>query len=68
MAPSDTLKVFAHRINADQTADSICLFCFATVATAQTEQELDAREATHICRRRTDFPNTLRPYLVAKSR
>jgi len=68
MPPSSTLKVFAHRFNADRTADSICLYCFATVGSTLTELELEGAEATHICRQRAASSNRGRPYLVAKQK
>ena len=40
---------FVHRENSDGTIDSICLICFLTVATAQTEPELVSVEASHQC-------------------
>ena len=40
---------FAHCLNKDRTADSICLFCFARVASLTNESELGAAEATHKC-------------------
>ncbi|AXC16030.1 hypothetical protein ACPOL_6958 (plasmid) [Acidisarcina polymorpha] len=30
-------------------SDSICLFCFSTVASMPTEQELEAKENDHLC-------------------
>ncbi len=66
MPQPNGLKVFAHRLNSDGTADSICLFCFATVGSVLIEQALEAEEATHFCWQRADSPNTPRPYLVAR--
>jgi hypothetical protein len=40
---------FAHRSNLDGTADSICMRCIATVATAYDEGELLRYEQQHIC-------------------
>jgi hypothetical protein len=40
---------FAHRLNKDGTADSICLFCYATVASLTDESELSGAEAIHTC-------------------
>ncbi len=45
---------FAHRLNKDGTADSICLFCYARVATLTNESELSAAEAIHHCWRGND--------------
>jgi hypothetical protein len=40
---------YAHRHNRDGSHDSICVGCFATVATAQDEWELAAHESAHVC-------------------
>lgn len=40
---------FAHRSNRNGTTDSICRRCFATVATATWEAELDRAERVHAC-------------------
>jgi hypothetical protein len=40
---------FPHRLNDDGTIDSICDSCFATVATATVEADLESLEATHLC-------------------
>lgn len=40
---------FAHRSNRNGTTDSICRRCFATVATATWEAELDVAERGHAC-------------------
>jgi hypothetical protein len=64
MPRSNALKIFAHRLNSDGTADSICLFCFATVGSVLTERELEAGEATHFCWQRAESTNRSRPYLV----
>ena len=40
---------YAHRLNSDGTFDSICLHCFLTVTTANTETELVFGEAQHSC-------------------
>jgi hypothetical protein len=40
---------FPHRRNQDETRDSICRACLATVATIQNEEGLRAHERTHIC-------------------
>ena len=42
---------FAHRVNRDGTADSICLKCFATVAMSNWEADLEAEEREHSCDR-----------------
>ena len=42
---------FVHRQNRDNTIDSICRSCFATVATAMWEADLDAAEIDHSCDR-----------------
>lgn len=40
---------FAHRLNKGGTADSICLFCNATVTSSTIESELAGAEAIHNC-------------------
>jgi hypothetical protein len=40
---------FAHRVNLDGTIDSICLYCFRTVATSHDESALLSHQAQHIC-------------------
>ena len=40
---------FAHRLNKYGTADFICLFCYATVASLTNENELTGPEAIHTC-------------------
>lgn len=40
---------FAHRSNRNGTTDTICRQCFATVATAIWEADLDRAERTHTC-------------------
>lgn len=40
---------YAHRRNDDGTFDSICLRCYRTVATANTESDLVFSEAKHLC-------------------
>jgi hypothetical protein len=42
---------FPHRRNRDGSYDSICTFCFATVASSGTEEELGEAGAKHICDR-----------------
>ena len=50
----------------DGTTDSICRHCFATIARAKSEAELDCAERDHVCdpellkRLRLPFPNHLR--------
>ena len=66
MPQPDALKVFTHRLNPDGTADSICLFCFATVGSLLAEQALEAKEATHFCWQRAESPQRPRLYLVAR--
>jgi hypothetical protein len=38
---------FAYRKNVDGSFDSICLFCFQTVATGKSVEELTGREFVH---------------------
>jgi len=40
---------FFYRMNADKTIDSICAFCYLTVATGESEAELHVQEAAHDC-------------------
>ena len=40
---------YAHRLNDDGSFDSICLHCFQTIATAETEEELNGSEDSHKC-------------------
>jgi hypothetical protein len=40
---------FPHRHNDDGSHDSICLGCFATVATVQDEAQLSIHEIAHVC-------------------
>ncbi len=40
---------FVHRLNADHTIDSICRDCFITIATGDSESELERAERTHHC-------------------
>jgi len=54
MFTPDTRKDFAHRLNSDGTADSICLYCFATIATTPRESELERAERSHFCWQRED--------------
>jgi hypothetical protein len=38
-----------HRHNEDGTHDSICMECFATIATVGSETELYRHESLHVC-------------------
>jgi hypothetical protein len=40
---------YPHRHNADGSYDSVCMTCFITVASTQTEDELIPHERKHIC-------------------
>jgi hypothetical protein len=40
---------FPHRENPNQTFDSICYRCFATIGNATSEKELAEMEAKHVC-------------------
>lgn len=62
------LRVFARRLNEDGTADSICLFCFATVASRPQEQELEEPEGDHFCWQRQDSSALMKPVLVDQGR
>jgi hypothetical protein len=46
---SSAIDKFSHRQNEDGTVDSICHFCFATIATMESEDALDAFEKAHVC-------------------
>ena len=39
----------AHRQNEDGTHDSICMDCFATIATVGSETDLYRYESIHVC-------------------
>lgn len=65
MPEPSTLKVFAHRTNADGTVDSICLFCFTLVGSASKELELAGQEHDHFCWR-LEHPERLTPSLVVR--
>jgi hypothetical protein len=40
---------FAYGLNGDGTYDSICPYCYMTVANVKTESELAPPEGQHIC-------------------
>ena len=40
---------FPHRRNKDGSFNSICLKCFATVASRMTEEELKEQDKKHVC-------------------
>jgi hypothetical protein len=42
---------FSHRLNADGTFDSICMSCFLTIGTAESEPALAGEEKIHQCNR-----------------
>jgi hypothetical protein len=42
-------RSFLRHENANGTIDSVCKSCFATVATATKETELEESERTHVC-------------------
>jgi hypothetical protein len=46
---SQTAVFYPHRLNSDGSFESICLTCFATFATAETESELLEYDKRHIC-------------------
>ena len=48
-------REFAHRINKDGTADSICLYCFMTAASSPQEDDLGKVEITHACWQREEY-------------
>ncbi len=43
---------FFHRKNQDATFDSVCGFCYSTVATTEKEDDLRAKETVHRCEER----------------
>jgi hypothetical protein len=43
------LLLYSHRHNTNGSYDSICLVCFATVATTQTKPELAVYDERHVC-------------------
>ena len=49
------LPHFHHRLNADDTIDSICLSCFLTAARAENKAELRELEAAHQCDEKRPF-------------
>ena len=48
---------YAHRENADGTFDSICLRCFQTIVSANSEIELVEGERMHSCMRAVAYTN-----------
>jgi hypothetical protein len=44
-----TAPFFPHRRNKDGSFNSICLKCFATVASHMTEEELKEQDKNHVC-------------------
>jgi hypothetical protein len=40
---------FIHRVNDNDTVDSICLYCFGTVASLPKEMDLEEKEYAHAC-------------------
>ena len=40
---------FPHRHNSDGSHDSICITCYATVASAHNEGDLAQHEQDHVC-------------------
>jgi hypothetical protein len=56
-------KLPRHRLNRDGSFDSICIHCFATIASSRREQDLELAERNHIC-----DPDTLKRILQRSSR
>jgi hypothetical protein len=56
---SRLVAFYPHRRNRDGSFDSICLNCFATLATARTEPELFEHDRNHVCRYSTLSQRTL---------
>jgi len=48
MPLQDTCK-FVHRVNADDSYDSICLRCYRTVGRREVESSLNSDEESHKC-------------------
>ncbi len=48
---------FVHRVNDNGSVDSICLYCFATVASFAKEIGLEERESAHGCVQRFQRTN-----------
>jgi hypothetical protein len=46
---NDPRMFYPHRQNPDGSIDSICLRCFATVATAMDVSELHSYDKAHVC-------------------
>ena len=53
---------FVHRLNADGTFDSICMSCFLTIGTAESEPALVGQEKIHQCN-----GNDVHTHLVAQN-
>ena len=59
------LSSFPHRHNSDKTYDSICPFCYKTVATQRVENDLRVYEEKHVCREmRTPGVSKAKPFIV----
>lgn len=53
---------FAHRPSPDGSVDSICLYCFRTIALGQSPAALERSEAQHSCpSKRAGEGNPLKP-------
>ena len=46
----EELPSFPHRQNVDGTFDSICPYCFQTIAKQRLESDLARFEQAHVCR------------------
>jgi hypothetical protein len=42
--------IFPHKRNVDGTIDSFCSECFSTLASADSERELQVAENAHVCK------------------
>jgi hypothetical protein len=60
------LRFFAHRVNQDGTAESIGLFCFATIGSASHERELEIRESAHAWLQGLDATEKVRPFFAGR--
>lgn len=56
----DRQRDYAHRDNRNGTTDSICMYCYATIATARNPKDLEAAEARHSCSRKREAERSTR--------
>jgi hypothetical protein len=58
---------FIHRINDDDTVDSICLYCFGTVASLPKEMDLEQKEYAHACSQKMQHMSNTKPGLEGRN-